>query len=407
MQHHRSRMPHCPWSFAWDVRRPVSLALLGLVAPASAGGSERRPELHSPDSVRSVAAGTDGLGRLVVAWVSRRTELAEGGGEQLRAIRLEGTRWQPLGGVVNEKAQYNAAQPNVHTGPGGSVWLEWEEGSGHAHIDSYLMSNWTGSAWTRPTPYALRRNLSDAGRSRSLALDPQNRPLVGWTDIGTGTRSMYPSVVSLRLWRGQDWVTTPYLNLNLRQPAFMPSVAQVKGQVSVAYVEGATTRSNLWVRQWTGDGWRTLGGRVNVRPDTYVFRPLLRADGLGRLTVAWLEDLNGADALYVSRWTGRAWQQLASGPVSQPGKHAATASLAFDRHQRPVVAWTQGPDGQRTVHASRWDGGRWIPLGRGALNTNPGADADHSTVAAGRYGILVAWRELHGGVWRLRSRLQP
>ncbi|MFD1729959.1 hypothetical protein ACFSC4_00760 [Deinococcus malanensis] len=134
------------------MRRPAGMALLGLVAVASAGSRDQRAELHSPDPIRSVAAGTDGLGRFVVAWVSCRTELAEGGGEQLRAARLEGGRWQPLGGVVNEKPQYNAAQPNVHAGPDGSVWLEWEEGSGHAHIDSFLMSNWTGRAWTRPTP---------------------------------------------------------------------------------------------------------------------------------------------------------------------------------------------------------------------------------------------------------------
>ncbi|WP_189003755.1 hypothetical protein [Deinococcus malanensis] len=389
------------------MRRPAGMALLGLVAVASAGSRDQRAELHSPDPIRSVAAGTDGLGRFVVAWVSCRTELAEGGGEQLRAARLEGGRWQPLGGVVNEKPQYNAAQPNVHAGPDGSVWLEWEEGSGHAHIDSFLMSNWTGRAWTRPTPYALRRNLSDAGRSRALALDPQNRPLVGWTDIGTGTRSMYPSVVSLKLWQGRGWLTTPYLNLNLRQPAFMPSVAHAGGKVSVAYVEGPTTRSNIWVRQWTPEGWRTLGRRVNVRPDTYVFRPLLRADGLGRLTVAWLEDLRGADTLYVSRWNGRVWERLGSGPVSRPGEHAATASLAFDGQQRPVVAWTQGPDGRRTVRAVRWDGSRWLPLGGGVLNATSSADVDHATVAGSRYGILVAWRELRGGVWQLRTWSQP
>lgn len=383
---------------------------------AWSGGLAGIPAPYTPDSVRSVAAGTDGRGNFVVAWVSRHAVLAEGGGEQLHAVRWTGAAWQPLGDLVNEKPQFNAAQPVVHAAPDGSVWLEWEEGSGEAHVDSYLMSNWrdgsdpdgAGSrgAWTSPTPYALRRNLSDAGRSRSFAADPHNQPLVAWTDIGTGTRSVYPSVVSLKLWRGQEWLTTPYLNLNVKTPAFMPSVAQVNGRPSVAYVEGATTRSDLWVRQWDGQAWKTLGGHVNIRPTTYIFKPILRADALGRLTVAWLEDQRGLDALYVSRWNGQRWEHL-GGPISAAGEMAATASLAFDARQRPVVAWTQGADGTRQVYAARWDVGKWVRLGSGPLNAQRSNDADHSNVAASGQGVLIVWREREGQTWRIKTRLFP
>ena len=388
-------------------RRPLMPLLVLLTAAAArAGGLDALPPVMPPTDpapVRSVAAGTDGAGRFVVAWVSRDRDLPEGGGDHLHAARWDDTRWTPLGDVVNEKPAYNAAQPHVHAGPDGSVWLDWEEGTGLAHIDSFLMSNWTGARWTSASPYALRRNLSDAGRSRSLALSAGNTPLVGWTDIGTGTRSAYPSVVSLWRWQGSGWQTTPYANLNVQTPAFMPSVAQTGGRTFMAFVEGPTTRSDLWVREWTPAGWRTLGGRVNRRARTYLFKPQLLVDPQGRLTLAWLEDAGGQDALYVTRWDGARWQPLGTGPASTPGQHASSHALGFGPDGQPVTAWNEGPDGSRSVRAARWDGARWLPLG-GTLNRDPRADTDHASLAAGPRGVLVAWRELSGGRWTVQTR---
>ncbi|WP_295820834.1 hypothetical protein [uncultured Deinococcus sp.] len=377
-------------------RPPAVLAMLLLAAPVVAGGRDPLPPLSSPDPVLAVAAGTDGQGRAVVAWIAR-----EAGLEHLHAARLSGGGWQDLGGVLNEKARSNAAKPTVHPGPDGSVWLAWEEGSGAAHIDSYLMSNLTPDGWTSPAPYALRRNLSDAGRSRSFVAGGGNRPLVGWTDIGTLGRT-FPSLVSLRVWRGADWQVTPPVNLDPRIPAFMPSVAQAGADVLLAYVEGATAQSDLWVRAWNGRAWRTLGGRLNVRPRTYVFLPQLRIDPAGRPVVAWLEDHGGIDALHVSRWDGSVWRRL-GGVVSTPGRLASSVSLGFDVWGRPVVAWNEGPDGSRTVQAARWDAGHWMSLG-GPLNVDPRADTDHASLAAGRPGMVLAWREFMGGHWSLQVR---
>ena len=381
----------------------LALTLLGisLLPVGEAGGAPALTAPRIPDPVLAVAAGTNGRGDPVVAWIERTGRAGQHSAEQLHAAQLQGLAWRPLGGVVNENAPFNAAKPTVHPGTDGSVWLAWEEGSGLAHIDSYLMSNWQGGAWTSPTGYALRRNLSDAGRSRSFVASPGNRPLVGWTDIGTGSRR-YPSVVSLRLWTGSDWQVTPYLNLDLLRPAFMPSVAAVGGQVMVAYVEGATIQSDLWVRAWNGKTWQTVGERLNLRASTFIFLPTLRVDGAGRPVVAWLEDLDGLDTLYVSRWNGQRWQRL-GGTVSAPGQLASSASLGFDSQGRAVVAWNQGPDGARKVRAARWDGGRWVSLG-GILNADPRADTDHASLAAGRGGVLVAWRELEAGHWRLKVR---
>lgn len=383
--------------------RWLALTLLGvpLYPAGEAGGAPGLAAPPSPDPVLAVAAGTDGRGNPVVAWIERAGRAGQHPAEQLHAARLTGLAWHSLGGVVNEHALFNAAKPTVHPGPDGSVWLAWEEGSGLAHIDSYLMSNWTPAGWTSPAPYALRRNLSDAGRSRAFAASPGNRPLVGWTDIGTGSRRL-PSVVSLRRWTGSSWQVTPYVNLDPRRPAFMPSVAPLGGRVLVAYVEGATTQSDLWVRAWDGGRWQTLGGRLNLRPSTFIFLPTLRVDPAGRPVVAWLEDLNDLDALYVSRWEGGRWRRL-GGPVSVPGQLASSASLGFDPQGRPVVAWNQGPDGSRRVHAARWDAGRWVSLG-GPLNADPRADTDHASLAAGPRGVLVAWRELEAGHWRLKVR---
>lgn len=382
-------------------RRPLLLvALLGpvLTAGLTAGGA---PPLGPPPvagEVLSVAAATDGRGQPVVAWIAR-----SGGREGLHAARLTGGAWRPLGGLINEQPEYNAAQPTVQAAPDGQVWLAWEEGSGLAHIDSYLMARWTGSAWTSPTPYALRRNLSDAGRSRSMTPGTDNAPLVGWTDIGTGNRRL-PSVVVLREWRGNDWRVSPYANVVATRPAFMPSVAVVGRETWMAFVEGPPTASDLYVRAWDGRAWRTLGARLNARASTYIFRPLLRVAPDGTPHVAWLEDQSGLDVLRVARWTGRAWQTLGTAPVSAPGQLASSASLGFDARGRPVVAWNEGPDGGRTVRAARWDAGQWRALGGGPLNVQPRADTDHATLAAGAGGLLVAWRERGPAGWQMQVR---
>ncbi|ULH17102.1 hypothetical protein MF271_18400 (plasmid) [Deinococcus sp. KNUC1210] len=169
------------------VRRPFahSLWILGLLGTALAGGgTSPTTTLPSPSradaTMTALTTGPDG--QPVLAWV----ELSPSGGEvfgHLHAVRWNGGGWTALGGLLNENPVHNAWQLSAVHGPDGQPWLGWAEDAGTAHVDSYLMSRWSGSSWSDPGLYAVRRNLSDAGKSRAFTVTTQNQPYLTWTNI--------------------------------------------------------------------------------------------------------------------------------------------------------------------------------------------------------------------------------
>ncbi|MFC4453861.1 hypothetical protein [Deinococcus sonorensis] len=364
------------------------------------GGGPTGMQLGGPVSradATMTALTTDASGAPVVAWV----ELSPAQGRpygHLHAARWDGGQWQPLGGILNENVVHNAWQLSAVRGPDGQPWLGWAEDAGTAHVDSYLISRWDGHAWSSPGTYAVRRNLSDAGKSRAFTVTNDNTPYLTWTNIYFP--GAYAQVVQPFSWQGVRWAENdPPLNHSLKSAAFFPAAARgPDGQVYTAWLEGDVARSNVFVSRRAADGrWTPVGGALNVRPNTYTFDPQLAVGAQGPVA-AWLEDQNGLDTVFVKRWTGQQWTSLGSALNVMPGTLAERPNLALDAAGRPLVAWVEGRGGgPRRVYAKRWDGQRWNVLGGGPLNLAAGHDASSASVtvdAAGR--AVVAWCERTG-----------
>lgn len=357
-----------------------------LAAPATGGPAERTTLVRS------------GAG-LVLAWTERTPQAT-----QVRAALLgrgEGTAgtgatWRALGGVINGDARFNAAQLRSREGPGGQVWLGWAEDSGEAHVDSWLMSAWTGAAWSDPARYAVRRNLSDAGRSRAFDVLPGNVPTLAWTDVSAP--GAVGDVVRPLNWQaqgGQDgtWVAGPVLS-DPRAAAFAPDLrVRAGGLRTVTYLQGDFATMGVMTQRETSPGrWTPLGAAVNRAPNTFAADPQLALDAGGNPVVAWIEadprPEGGPDRLFVSRWTGRAWQPL-GGALPPAPQSAEAPALALTPGGEVRAAWLAG--GQ--VRAARWTGKAWqsyaLPDTRQA--TSPSLSPDGAYLAVSDGGRLRVW----------------
>ena len=369
----------------------LSVLLLGPALPAAAAGAARElsaPAASGPAELTTLARSGAGL---VLAWTERTPQAT-----QVRAALLARgeTNWRPLGGVINGDPRFNAAQLRSREA-GGQVWLGWAEDSGEAHVDSWLMSAWTGAAWSDPARYAVRRNLSDAGRSRAFDVLPGNVPTLAWTDVSAP--GAVGDVVRPLNWQAQGgqngtWVAGPVLS-DPREAAFAPDLRVRAGLRTVTYLQGDFATMEVMTQRETAPGrWAPLGGAVNRAPGTFTADPHLVLDAGGNPVVAWIEadprPEGGPDRLFVSRWTGRAWQPL--GGALLPGAQSAEApTLALTPDGEVRAAWLSG--GQ--VRAARWTGRAWQPytLPDTRQATGPSLSPGGAYLAVSDGGRLRVW----------------
>ncbi|GAA5513477.1 hypothetical protein Dcar01_02215 [Deinococcus carri] len=364
----------------------VLLLSSGLALAGGGGGPPVRELPPPPQTGRPerTALAVDGTGTPVLAW----TAPGPAGNRQLHAARLTAGGWTPLGGVLNEGRAFNAGQLSARTDAAGRVWLGWSEDSGEAHVDSYLMSRWDGRAWSSPSRYAVRRNLSDAGRSRAFALLPNGTPALAWLDLGV--HGAFAGVVRPLARQGGTWVPQTPLSDTARAGFALDIAVDRSGQRTVAFLEGDFATMNVRVRQEGASGtWPALGGPLNRHPGTFAAAPKLLLTPQGRPLVAWLEeDPSGHDRLNVSRWTGTAWQPV--GPaVSSPGVSAEAPALALTRAGQPVLAWLEAGH----LHAAHWNGHGWqaLPLPPTHDASGPSLSADGAYLAVGDGERVRVW----------------
>ncbi len=380
-------------------RRLIPLAgllALGAALAGGAGGPDRGALLGGPLNAADApgqftAATTDPQGHPVIAWVER-DGTGDAAVDHLRAARWTGRAWQALGGVMNDDARHNAFRLYAGRGPDGQPWFSWAEDAGLAHVDSTVISGWDGERWSSPARYALRRNLSDAGKSSGFAVGADNVPVLLWTNV------YYPGaaadVVQPFTWKGDHWDQGEQpLNTTLQNSAYYPatSVTPDGTQIGV-WLEGRLGRYDVRVAaKRPGGAWSRLGGPLNVRPNTYTFAPRIEVDARGRPVVAWLEDQGGIDTLFVKRWDGARWVPLGGALNIQSRAMADRPALALDAQGRPLVVWAEG---EGLLYAKRWTGAEWALLGGGPLNVIARRPAAWPGVTVNQQGeAFVVWRE--------------
>ncbi len=194
--------------------------------------------------------------------------------------------------------------------------------------------------------------------------------------------------------------------------AFFPSLAiGPDGKPVVAWYNASSGIFDIYVKHWDGSAWAELGsgsasgGGISHNPDSSL-DPSLAIGSDGKPVVAWQDRSSGSSyEIYVRHWNGSAWAELAGsasgGGVSKNAGESAEPSLAIDHDGKPVVAWQDNSGGNGEIYVRRWNGSAWVELAGsasgGGISKNAGDSKNPSLAIASDGNPVVAWEEYSGG----------
>jgi len=371
--------------------------LLALAPSLSSSASVPTPDSNvtAKRSVLELDLTVDPQARPLLAWV----EEVDANTHPLYVQRLEKGVWKRLGGVLNRDPK--AAAQGVFLRPtqqDNSLWAAWSENGGHADIVQF--ARWDGAKWLWQEKMRQSIDLTYAARSRDLQLELDGTPLWAWAEITqTGI------LVQTRRWSGLEWVKSELLSSNSNTLSSQPSLAvDAQDHRAVVWLEGDGARSDVQVKSWSGAAWQTLGGPLNIRPNTFTFAPTVKLDSQGNPVVAWLEDRSGVDTLFVKRWNGSSWTRLGDALNVNAGQFADRPSLTVMDDGRPCVAWAEGGENTKGVYLQCFLEGRWQGVGGKLQHSKYGSDARSPKLASSANTLYLAWRERKAGPYRLEFR---
>ncbi len=283
-----------------------------------------------------------------------------------------------------------------------------------------LNINQGGTTSLAATPHALSPSLTFNG----------DVPYITWAEVdANGVSRVY-----VRHQKGQEWVLDGGpLNQSLTGHAASPSLAVAGGHLYAAWSEiNAKHVSQVYVKEWDGDKWASVGESLNINPTGSASSPVLSGN-TAALYAAWTEvNPSGASLLYVKQWDGKSWTFLgethmplqdtkenenvipAQAGIQNAGrgldshfrgndgqneglnrntkKHAMTPSLAANK-DGVYLAWAEyDAQGIAGVYVDHWNGERWGPVGE-AVNIDSGRNALSPSLSMAGSSPYVAWME--------------
>ncbi len=184
------------------------------------------------------------------------------------------------------------------------------------------------------------------------------------------------------------------------------AVLDASGRPVVAWADARNGNFEIYLARWNGSAWEELagsagGGGVSDTPGSSR-APAVAADATGNVILAWRETAaDGTGEVYLRRWNGTAWEQLAGsgggGGVSGTGGATDGPALAVRSDGNPAVAWTDGSAGNPEVYVRVWDGAAWAELAGsgsgGGVSGTPGAASRQPALAADGMDLAAAWAE--------------
>ncbi|MFO7663066.1 MAG: hypothetical protein R6X18_10795 [Chloroflexota bacterium] len=204
-------------------------------------------------------------------------------------------------------------------------------------------------------------NTQGVSREPSLAIGPDNFPIVAWADSSSGNSEIY-----VRRWNGFSWVEM--------------------GETSATY-----------------------GGISNNHGDSRFPAVAVSPDGM--ILVAWSDNTSGHSEIYVRRWKPPKWVEMGPGSatgngISENQGWSELPRVAFDLEGLPVIAWTNNTsdDGENyEIYVRRWDESTetWDEIGSnsasgGGISNNNGNSRNPIPIVASDGTIIIVWYDNSG-----------
>ncbi|MEW5985932.1 MAG: hypothetical protein AB1791_04805 [Chloroflexota bacterium] len=260
-------------------------------------------------------------------------------------------------------------------------------------------------------------NNGSASLRPSLAIAPDGTPYVAWHNNNGGTYDIY-----VRRWNAQSqtWEEVGSGSAsgggisNNSTNSFSPAIGIAgDGVVYVAWEDGATLTSEVYVRRWNGETWEEVGGASasgggisnsagNSMVPTIAFAPE------GVPYVAWNDDTDGDEEIYVRRLSADEsnWEEVGdnsaqAGGISDNDGDSAGPAIAMATDGTPYVVWRDNSNGNYDIYVRRWNetAGNWDEVTAGSASgggiSNSSGHSYSPTMAIAPDGtVYVAWDDV-------------
>ena len=272
--------------------------------------------------------------------VISRLETTDSDELYLTVARWTGTEWEDLGtdNLIKNPSSFSALQSMTLDSVGNPV-LVWYEG---IPINGDLWAaRWNGQSWDSLNDSPLEDGATDNVGSTSVAMLPNDRPVVAWSSRG---RTNNYTSIWVKYHTDGGWVKyqSEPLDFDVASASIMPSiVVDESGMPVVSWLErthGVQDSLNVSILQ--NGSFVPLGGGVitTAEADDIWFNSMAISEN-GTPVVVWRD--KGTNEIRASFFDGSAWNELVA--LSLPaGFHVTFVSFDVDSHDAPVVVVNGG-----------------------------------------------------------------
>jgi hypothetical protein len=218
---------------------------------------------------------------------------------------------------------------------------------------------------------------SNSGQSEkpALALAPDGTPYAVWDDRTNGEPEIY-----VRRWESLGWREVGAGSAsgggisNNGTGAYFPTVSIAPSSAPyVAWADDYDGNDEIYVRRWDGTAWQEVGegsasgGGISDTSGRSWYPGLAVAPD-GSVYAVWHDDTSGNSEVFVRRWDGTDWREVGAGSASGSGisnnsGSSVAASIAVDTQGMPCAVWRDNTSGNYEIYVRCWDGSSWQEVG--------------------------------------------
>jgi hypothetical protein len=254
---------------------------------------------------------------------------------------------------------------------------------------------------------------NNAGESARPALvqTADHALVVAWSDLSGGDAEIY-----VRRWDGAAWsemgagsASGGGVSNNSGDSLAPALLAAPGGDLYLAWHDLTPGDAEIYLKRWDGAAWVEVGagsasgGGISDNKGDSEWPALTLAGDAP--VVAWQDTSRGNAEIYLRQWDGRQWAELgkasaSGGGISKNSGDSIRPSLAA-LDGRPAVVWTDNSGGDNEVYIKRWNGSKWVTLGKnsasgGGISNNAGISRGARLISDGSR-LTVAWSDDSGG----------
>jgi hypothetical protein len=249
-----------------------------------------------------------------------------------------------------------------------------------------FVKRWNGASWVQDG--ASRLNAT-AGASQwvDTTTDGTN-VIVAWTETVAGFDNLF-----VKRWNGASWTALgASLNISTSRTAYQPSVAVVNGTLSITWNEDTASDVDVYVKQWNGASWVSVGGVVEPTSTSYVWESSITGDASNLYVALTVWDGTNYD-VWVRRWTGAAWATVGGTSINAVATANAWHLEAIMQGTSLVVAWAEENNSfcSCRIYVKQWTGAAWTQLGSFANHGGNAISYRHDMIP-GVSGPWIAYR---------------